>query len=419
MPGADPRRDHAASDDAPAAALDVAPGDLGDGTADGTADDAADVQRPRSVGLVLGAGGGSGWAWMVGCLGALAEVAGWDARSADLIIGTSAGAGIGATLRAGLGPRDQFRQYRGEAVSPEGEAFFARAREVTRSPGPADHAPAPEGDDVPTDGDHTTAATGAAPVTRTTSAPTTSARTTDADGTAAASGAQRPASVLLALRSLRSWPPRAGLAYAGIQPRGHHDHDGLGARLDALGDGAWPSRPLWITALRLDNGRRVVFGRDGVDPGRIGTAVEASSAVPGWYAPVRIGGRDYVDGAAWSTTNADLLAGLGFDLALVLAPQSVTSARLARDVRSLPRAYHRSMLSREIDVVHRNGTDVVVLEPTPQDLELLAVRRARLDDGRRRAIAERGHELTLQRLADDASLAPLTLLADKAAGGTG
>ena len=141
--------------------------------------------------------------------------------------------------------------------------------------------------------------------------------------------------------------------------------------------------------------------------------------MPGWYAPVRIGGRDYVDGAAWSTTNADLLAGLGFDLALVLAPQSVTSARLGRDVRSLPRAYHRSMLSREIDVVHRNGTDVVVLEPTPQDVELLAVRRDRLDDGHRRAIAERGHQLTLQRLADDASLAPLTLLADHAAGGAG
>ena len=170
--------------------------------------------------------------------------------------------------------------------------------------------------------------------------------------------------------------------------------------------------------MRLDNGRRVVFGRDGVDPGRVGTAVEASSAVPGWYAPVRIAGREYVDGAAWSTTNADLLAGLGFDLALVLAPQSVTSARLGRDVRGLPRAYHRSMLSREIDAVHRNGTDVVVLEPTPQDVELLTVRRDRLDDGRRRAIAERGHQLTLQRLAEDASLAPLSLIADHAAGGT-
>jgi len=396
MPGADPRRDHAASDDAPASALDVAPGDVGDGPADDAADEAGDVQRPRSVGLVLGAGGGSGWAWMVGCLGALAEVAGWDARSADLIIGTSAGAGIGATLRAGLGPQDQLRQYRGEAISPEGAALFGRAGEATRSPGPADHAPAPDDED----------------------AETKDADIKDAGGSAATNGAQRPASALLALRSLRSWPPRAGLAYAGIQPRGHHDHDGLGARLDALGDGAWSHQPLWITAVRLDNGRRVVFGRDGVDPGRVGTAVEASSAVPGWYAPVRIAGREYVDGAAWSTTNADLLAGLGFDLALVLAPQSVTSARLGRDVRGLPRAYHRSMLSREIDAVHRNGTDVVVLEPTPQDVELLTVRRDRLDDGRRRAIAERGHQLTLQRLAEDASLAPLSLIADHAAGGT-
>jgi NTE family protein len=358
----------------------------------GLVDDPHDDQQPRSVGLVLGAGGGPGWAWMVGCLGALAEIAGWDARSADLIIGTSAGAGIGATLRAGLGPRDQLRQYRDEALSAEGETLFDRARAVERRARPGGAAPTPAG-----------RALGDGPAEA-------------ADGANGVNGggvSTRPASAVLALRSMRYWPPRAGLAFAGIQARGHHDHDGLGARLDALHDGPWPSRPLWITAVRMDNGRRVVFGRDGVDPGRVGTAVEASSAVPGWYAPVRIGAHDYVDGAAWSTTNADLLAGLGFDLALVLAPQSVTSTRLGRHVRSLPRAYHRSMLSREVDVVHRNGTDVVVLEPTPDDVELLSVPRDRLDDERRRELAERGHRLTVRRLATDASLAPLAGLAER------
>ena len=354
----------------------------------GRPDDAPDDQQPRSVGLVLGAGGGSGWAWMVGCLGALAEVTGWDARSADLIIGTSAGAGIGATLRAGLGPRDQFRQYRGEALSAEGDALFARARAAEQRARPDGSAGAP---DAENDADND-----ASP---------------GAGGGPRGAGSSRPTSGVLALRSLTHWPPRAGLAFAGLQSRGHRDHDGLGARLDAMNDAPWPARPLWITAVRLDNGRRVVFGRDGVDPGRVGTAVEASSAVPGWYAPVRIASREYLDGAAWSTTNADLLAGLGFDYALVLAPQSVTSTRLVRDVRSLPRAYHRAMLSREVDMVHRNGTDVVVLEPTPDDVALLRVPRGRLDDDRRRAIAERGHLLTLERLAEDASLAPLARLA--------
>jgi NTE family protein len=166
-----------------------------------------------------------------------------------------------------------------------------------------------------------------------------------------------------------------------------------------------------VTAVRVDNGRRVVFGRDGIDPGRVGTAVEASSAVPGCYAPVRIAGHDYVDGAVWSASNADLVAGLGFDLALVLAPLSVTSTRLSWDGQRLRRTYHRSVLSREVNAVHRNGTDVVVLEPKPDDVALLTIVGGELDDDRRRAIAERGRQRTIERLAEDASLAPLSALA--------
>ena len=39
------------------------------------------------------------------------------------------------------------------------------------------------------------------------------------------------------------------------------------------------------------------------------TAVEASSAIPGFFQPVLIDGVRYVDGGAHSPTNADLLAG--------------------------------------------------------------------------------------------------------------
>jgi len=50
------------------------------------------------VGLVLGAGGVIGGAWLTGGLQALANETGWDPMSADHIVGTSAGSMIGALL---------------------------------------------------------------------------------------------------------------------------------------------------------------------------------------------------------------------------------------------------------------------------------------------------------------------------------
>jgi NTE family protein len=48
------------------------------------------------VGLVLGAGGVLGGAWLTGGLDALARHTGWDPASADYIVGTSAGSMMGS-----------------------------------------------------------------------------------------------------------------------------------------------------------------------------------------------------------------------------------------------------------------------------------------------------------------------------------
>src|SRR5919204_1414739 len=61
--------------------------------------------RVMTVGLVLGAGGVMGGAWLTGALEALAAETGWDPGSADRIVGTSAGAMIGGLVAAGVGPR--------------------------------------------------------------------------------------------------------------------------------------------------------------------------------------------------------------------------------------------------------------------------------------------------------------------------
>ena len=56
------------------------------------------------VGLVLGAGGVLGGAWLTGGLEAIARHTGWDPGSADKIVGTSAGSMIGAFTAAGVPP---------------------------------------------------------------------------------------------------------------------------------------------------------------------------------------------------------------------------------------------------------------------------------------------------------------------------
>ncbi len=60
-----------------------------------------EAKAPRR-GLVLGGGGILGAAWMVGALKALEDVHGFDPRTADYIVGTSAGSVLTALLGAGV-----------------------------------------------------------------------------------------------------------------------------------------------------------------------------------------------------------------------------------------------------------------------------------------------------------------------------
>ncbi|MFY9614636.1 MAG: patatin-like phospholipase family protein, partial [Candidatus Dormiibacterota bacterium] len=56
------------------------------------------------VGLVLGAGGVMGGAWITGGLEALARETGWDPGSADYVVGTSAGSMMGTLVASGIPP---------------------------------------------------------------------------------------------------------------------------------------------------------------------------------------------------------------------------------------------------------------------------------------------------------------------------
>src|SRR4051794_16745488 len=62
------------------------------------------------VGLVLGAGGVVGASWLIGALDALEAETGWRAADADRIVGTSAGAVVGALAAGGI-PSEYMSAY--------------------------------------------------------------------------------------------------------------------------------------------------------------------------------------------------------------------------------------------------------------------------------------------------------------------
>jgi len=72
-------------------------------------------------------------------------------------------------------------------------------------------------------------------------------------------------------------------------------------------------KPLGVVATDLQSGELVLFRR-----GNAGMAVRASSAVPGLFQPVEIGGRDYVDGGLTSPVPAQSARSMGADFVIAV-----------------------------------------------------------------------------------------------------
>src|SRR2546428_8095084 len=79
-------------------------------------------------------------------------------------------------------------------------------------------------------------------------------------------------------------------------------------------------RVLLIPAIDLDRAQRVVFGRNGLRDVPISEAVAASSAIPGFFEPYTLRGRDYVDGGVGFSGHADLAAEAGAHVVIVVKP---------------------------------------------------------------------------------------------------
>ena len=298
-----------------------------------------------AIGLVLSAGGSTGEPWHAGVLAALHEETGWDARDAPLIIGTSAGAISAVGLRVGISPADRHADHLGRPVSSEAQAIFARI--VT--PWIDEH--------VERD--------------------------------------WRPQSLVLSLRA--SWPPwrfRAVHAVIGLLPAGTLSGERLEQRMNDFHPERWTDAPTWIPAVRLADGRRVVFGRDDAAV-TVGQAIRASCSVPGVYQPAPIGKSRYVDGGVHSSTNADLIAPLGFDLVVISSCMTAVPAEVGLSAGRPTRSWMARKLAEEVAQIRRTGTPVLVVQPTAEALEVM---ERDSSESARRDVAEIAHAITGTRL---------------------
>ena len=249
--------------------------------------------------LVLGGGGSTGNAWLIGVLAGLFD-AGLDVTTADLTIGTSAGSTAAAQM-AGATPTELLAATLAPVPQQRtGPAGSGRARGPNRSM--EDH------------------------LERLRQVVASSEDVADWRRRMGAAALDRDAA------SDGSWSPQWRATVASRLPSQH-----------------WPERTVLITAVDAHSGEPVAFDRhSGVD---LVDAVAASCA--GGGLPYRIGDHRYIDGGYRANAeNADLAA--GFKRVLVLSPLGG---------RSLHPVDWGTHLAAQVDELRAGGSRVETIVP--------------------------------------------------------
>lgn len=293
------------------------------------------------IALVLGAGGITGIAWLLGALEAVHEQTGWDPASAVVTSGTSAGA-VAAAVRAAGVPAERLLEMAEDQEVLDAAITRATGRSRGRRSLPL----------------------------------------------------AWPGSLALGVTGLVATDPRHRLAsLAGFVPRGIKPGDEIRGLVHEATRGGWPARRLLVNATDFRSGRRVSFGGPAAPAASLADAVVASAAVPGYYKPVRIGGRQYVDGGLVSFSNAGVVAPYAPDVVLCLSPFSTPSSG---DVLAPLRRAAAWQLRREAQRLEASGAHVVLIEPTGDDLRAMGVKV--MDRARSRLVHAAARETTAARI---------------------
>lgn len=299
---------------------------------------AAYPPQTRGTALVLGGGGAAGNAWEIGIIAGLAE-AGLDlTATADLVVGTSAGATTAAQVRSGIpvtdllasvlaGPDRPAAPDQRQPRSLPMATVFERMRAIGA------------------------AANSAADLQR-----AMGAFGLECDSVLG-SGAGRQRRAIVAARLPRR---------------------------------EWPDRPMIVVALDARTGELAAFDRDsGVD---LVDAVTASCALPGLVPTHSINGGRYIDGGVRSTENADLAA--GYAHVIVVSP--LGGRRLAPTDRGAGpagrfeglRRFPGMDLASQVEALRQQGSQVALITPDADSRAAMGVNQ--MDPATRRPAARAG-----------------------------
>jgi NTE family protein len=244
---------------------------------------AGKLTRPAKVALALAGGGPEGAIYEIGAVKALEDaIEGLELHRLDAYVGVSAGAFIGSCLANGLSPTQMCRaivsDQPGEHPFVPGTFFSPAVREYLR---------------------------GVGRVPRLLSQAVWNTVTNPRD------------------HSLLEGLTRLSRAL----PVGIFDNEPIRAYLERIfslegrtDDFRELGRPLYVVAADLASGKSIRFGEPGLDHIPISTAVQASTALPGVYPPVKIDGRNYVDGVLLKTVHASVALDAGADLVICINP---------------------------------------------------------------------------------------------------
>ena len=271
-----------------------------------------------------------GGAWLTGALEALATETGWDPSGADRVVGTSAGSMLGALLVSGVPPWFMVAHSAGRTFQGLEDADGRPAGSASRSAGAEFRY-----------------AGGMPPI--------------------------GPGSWKLIYNSLRA-PNRHRPAalLGGWIPRGFVSNEPLKETIRRVVPSGWTDHPaFWAVACDYSDGHRVAFGREDAPEAELADAVAASCAIPGFYQPVMIAGRRYVDGGLWSTSNLDIVRNEELDLVICLNPTSSLHPPQAWNPIERFAGVMRGASGRRLGSERKRlvaaGTEVVLIQPTEED----------------------------------------------------
>lgn len=336
------------------------------------------IRSRKKVALVCAGGGVTGAVYEIGCLRALEELLDRSVLDLDLYVGVSGGAFVASLLANGISPQEMYEAVASRARRPLGVStaplFRLGLGELVRRGARAPRV------------------------------------LSEALWTSLTGEGRNMSDLALSLFELL---PSGLLDTAGIQEyladifrrRGKSDSF---RRLE---------RELYIVAVDLDSGEAVSFGDRGSPRVAISRAVQASIALPGLYRPVRIAGRDYVDGGVKKTAHINLAISHGADLVICLNP--IVPIRADHTLRGrlgghlsdrgisyvLDQVLRIALHGRMEYGLERYGkehpeVDILLLQPTRDDMRMFGYNIMRYSA--RRVVAEHGYRSTVAAFASSA-----------------